>query len=174
MFAAQPYRLTALRGLAALALGGLAGCAMDREADVRAQLDTWVELGATSYFQSTMECTAGVFATGSQYLSAPVQTVRSVRQGLLLMGHDIAVAFDVSGQTPTLVSEAVMTADLPKGLGVLSSGVAAKGCMDDTLTRSYLAALHSDQAMLIFDPASNVMAVLDRAGERIFYARGNI
>ena len=174
MILAQPYRMTALGGLAALALFGLAGCAMDREADVRAQLANWVKLGATSYFKSTMECTAGVFETASDYPSASLQIVRTVRQGLMLLGHDIAVAFEIAGQTPTLVSEAVMTADLPQGLGILSSGVAAKGCMNDPLVRSYLSALHSERAILIFDPASNVLAVLDRDGQRIFYARGNV
>jgi hypothetical protein len=174
MTLAQPYRLSALAGVVALALTGPAGCAMDREAEVRARLAEWVEPGDTLWFRSTMDCTAAVFRTKTVTPSPDVQRVTSVRQGLLLLGHDVIVGFDVDGLSPTQVSEEVMSADLPRGLGVLSSGVAAKGCMDEQTTRSYLSALHSDQAMLIFDPAGKVLAVLDRAGQRIFFARGTV
>ena len=174
MTRAHSLRLTALAGGAILALAGLAGCALDREAKVRAQLEQWVELGDTTYFESAPDCTLGVFATEATELSPKLQTVPSVRQGLLLMGHDLAVAFAVEGQTPTLITEEVMTADLPTGLGVLSAGIAAKNCMTPEVTRSYLSALHSDQATLIFDPANNALAVFDRLGERIFYARSGV
>ncbi|MBE1283008.1 MAG: hypothetical protein GJ676_06825 [Rhodobacteraceae bacterium] len=179
MIRALPYRRKfglklAGPSLATLALTGLVGCALDREAQVRALLDSWVVLGRTTYFKSTMECTAGLFDTHSDQLSIMLQRVPTVRQGLLLMGHDLAVAFDVAGRTPTEVSEDVMEADLPKGLGVLTSGVAAKNCMDEALTVNYLEALHSERAMLIFDPTSNGLAILDRDRQRIFFARGPV
>ena len=174
MTMAQPYRLAALSGAALLALSGLTGCAMDREAKVRALLGAWVELGSTTWFRSTMDCTAAVFRTETPNPAPEVQQVRSVRQGLMLLGHDITVGFGIGGLSPTQISEKVMQADLPKGLGVLSAGLAARGCMDEATERSYLSALGSEHALLIFVPSRNVLAVLDRAGQQIFFARGNV
>ena len=174
MARARPIRLTALVGGAMLALAGLVGCALDREAMVRAQLDQWVELGDTTYFESSTDCTLGMFEVETVDLSPDLQRVPSVRQGLLLLGHDLAVAFDIEGRPPTQISEDVMRADRHKALGLLSSGIAAKNCMTPKVTQSYVTALRSEQAILIFDPTNNALAVLDRLGGRIFYARSGV
>ena len=173
MTLAQPYRLTALAGLA-LALMGLVGCALDSESEVRAQLATWVNLGETHYFDSSMGCTAGLFAVEDTRLRSFITKVRSVDSGLKAIEEDKTVAFDIAGQSPSLVSEAVMTADLPKGLGLLSSGVAAKDCMKDGLKRAYLTTLNSAQAVMIYDAKTNAVAILDRINKRVFFARGDV
>lgn len=173
MVLARPYRRMPLRGLMALAFLGLAGCAMDEEAEVRAQAETWAALGDTIYFESKWTCTAAVFAVEETRIRSFITKVRKVDRGLRLTGEGETVAFDVDGLSPTEVSEAVMSADLPKGLSVLNSGVAAKDCMEGTVPAAYLSALNDPQAVLIFAPENKAMAVLDRRNKRLFYARGN-
>ncbi|MFT7594406.1 MAG: hypothetical protein ACI8R4_001727 [Paracoccaceae bacterium] len=153
------------------ALVGLAGCSLDKESAVRAQLGAWVKLGETLYFDSRFECTAGVFETGSDDVHLAAQTVSLVADGVRLIGQKRVVAFDVPGQSPTLVSEAIMSSDLPKGLGILNAGVGAKNCMDDEVQHAYLKVLTTPGGILIFDPAAKVMAILDRAGDRVFFMR---
>ncbi|KAE9627614.1 hypothetical protein [Parasedimentitalea maritima] len=174
MTLAQSYRRAAKAVLVVLALTGLAGCAMDKEDEVRAQIGDWVSLGDTSYFKSSMSCTAGVFEVEGVRITSLISKARSVATGMTLLKSGEAVAFDVKGLSPNAVSEQIMTKDLPQGLGVLSSGVAGKGCMDETTKNAYLRALLDPEAVLMFDPNGNVMAVLDRHNERLFFSRGTV
>lgn len=173
MTGARPYP----RGLwrpAALALLGLAACALDREAEVRAQLGGWMPLGDTLYFESKLECTAGVFATQADFLQGKVRTVSTLHDGLAALGKEATVAFELEGMTPDQVSQAVMSADLPKGLGVLSSGLSARACMDEDTKSAYLGALKSPAALLVFAPENNALVILDRDGRQVFFARGDV
>jgi len=174
MSVAQRYRRAVYAVLASLALTGLASCAMDSEQEVRALVGDWVTLDETAFFKSGMNCTAGVFKLETTRISSLVTHARSVRGGMEAMADGKPVAFMISGLSPTLVSEQVMTADLPQGLGVLSSGVAGKDCMDDGTKRSYLRALLDPNAVLIFEPVEKFMVVVDKTNARLFFSRGNV
>ncbi|MCE8509885.1 hypothetical protein KBY28_15650 [Ruegeria pomeroyi] len=173
MFGARTY-LRASHPLAALALIGLAACALDREAEVRAQLGGWMPLGDTLYFESKLECTAGLFATQADFLQNKVRTVSTLNDGLAALSKEAIVAFDLEGETPDQVSQAVMSADLPKGLGILASGLSARACMDEGTRSAYLSALHSPAALLIFAPDNNALVILDRDRRQVFFARGDV
>lgn len=174
MSLAHPYRRAAYAALAALALIGLAGCAMDKEEEVRAQIGDWVKLGETGYFHSTMSCTAAVFRVKGLRITSLISKARTVGTGMTLLKQGNAVAFDLKGLSPNAVSEEIMTIDLAQGIGVLSSGVAGKDCMSADVKRAYLRALLDPEAVLMFDPNGNMMAVLDRRRKWMFYARGTV
>lgn len=169
--------MTGRRALRAACVASLlavaAACALDAEEEVRAQAETWAALGDTAYFESKWTCTAAVFAVEEPRIRSFITKVRSVERGLRLLGEGETVAFAVDGLSPTQVSEAVMSADLPKGISVLNSGVSARDCMEGTVPAAYLAALNDPQSILIFAPENKAMAVLDRRNLRLFYARGN-
>ncbi|NRB17362.1 MAG: hypothetical protein HRU33_07240 [Rhodobacteraceae bacterium] len=171
---AQSYRRVAHAALVALALTGLAGCAMDKEDAVRARVGTWVNLGDTRYFKSSMDCTAGVFDVEGSRITSLITKARSVATGMVMLKDGEAVAFDVKGLSPNAVSEQIMSKDLPQGIGVLSSGIAGKNCMSKPVKAAYLRALLDPDSVLMFDPDGNVMAVLDRRNERLYYARGTV
>lgn len=156
------------------AMIALAGCALDRETQVRALLERWFALGETDYFESTLECTAAVIDLKGVEIRETIIVVRTIEKGLKVLGDGKAIAFDVPETSPTLVSEAVATADLPKGLGILSSGVSAKNCMTDQVRDRYLNALLLPGSVLFFDPSDNALAVLDRDNAQVFFARGNV
>ncbi len=170
----QPYRFRPLRGLAVLALCGLAGCVMDEEQDVRAQLDRWVNLGDTIYFKSERKCTAGAFKVEETRVRSFITRVRNIPRGLRLIGENTSVAFDLTGQSPTQVSSALMEADLARGMAILSSGLAARACMTAEASDAYYKALRSPDAVLIVDPEAKALAVLDRQNRWVFYARGEV
>ena len=171
---AQPYRRAVYAVLALLALTGLASCAMDSEQEVRSLVGDWVALDETTFFKSGMNCTAAMFELESTRITSLVTHARSVRGGMEAMAEGKPVAFIIKGLSPTLVSERVMTANLSQGLGVLSSGVAGKACMDDRTKRAYLRALMDPNAVLIFEPTKKFMAVVDKTNARLFFARGNV
>lgn len=174
MSVARPFRRAVYAVLASLALTGLASCAMDSEQEVRSLVGEWVTLDETAFFKSGMNCTAGVFKLETNRISSLVTHARSVRGGMDAMAEGRPVAFMISGLSPTLVSEQVMTANLSQGLGVLSSGVAGKDCMDDRTKQAYLRALMDPNAVLIFEPTEKFMAVVDKTNSRLFFARGNV
>jgi hypothetical protein len=167
-------RIIFLPAVVGLALTGLAGCAMDKEDEVRARIGDWVTLGDTSYFKSTMDCTAGVFDVEGVRITSLITKARSVATGMTLLKEGEAVAFDVKGLSPNAVSEQIMSKDLPQGIGVLSSGISGKNCMSDPVKNAYLRALLDPDSVLMFDPDGNVMAVLDRSNEKLYYARGTV
>ncbi|WP_146344736.1 hypothetical protein [Falsiphaeobacter marinintestinus] len=160
--------------LAIAAIATLAGCAMDSEAKVRTQLGAWVNLGETVYFESRMDCTAALFKTRSTTARASVSMVRTLPDGLRLISAGETVGFDLPAQSPNAISQQVMSADLPNGLGLVSSGISGKNCMSDTVQRAYLTALTSDNSIMIYAPSTNALAVLDVQQGQVFFARGDV
>ena len=166
------YRQSAFAGLAALALTGLAGCALDKEGAVRAQISDWVKLGETRYFYSTVDCTAGVFEVKGRRITSLISKAHSVATGVRLLKNGNTVAFELDGQSPNIVAELIMSKNRLQGIEVLSSGVSGKNCMNKPVKAAYLQALLDPTSVLIFDPNGNVMAVLDRSNNQLFFSRG--
>ncbi|MCI5095993.1 MAG: hypothetical protein MRY77_06745 [Rhodobacteraceae bacterium] len=172
MLLARSYPAAARTGLAALVLTGLAGCAMDKETKVRARLGNWLELGVTTYFKSTNTCTAALFDGRFGPGMSMVQTVQSVQQGMVLLAHDIPVRFDIEGQTPSAVLQAIKRVDTPRGRTLLASEAAGHSCMEADLKQAYARLSQSRNAVLIIDPAENGVVVKDRQNQQVFFMRG--
>jgi len=160
--------------LLALGLLGFAGCAMDKEAAVRAQLNNWLVLEDTHYFKSKRDCTAGLFTTGAKQIMSGITKVRSAGQGLRLIGQGRAVAFDLADRTPAQVQEEIDRSDHSVGLAMLASGLAAKPCLTPTLKSAFADALSADGVVLIYDPGNHALALFEGARKRVFYTRGEL
>ena len=147
---------------------------MDREAELRAEIGDWVAPGATLYFDSRMTCTAARFETLS---ARPLPAVAMARSLDAALGHIEAgrvVGFDLEGVSPTLISEAVMSADLPDGIGLLSAGVGGKDCMDDAEKTLYFAALNDPAVTMIYVPQGDMLLLLDATAKQVFVLRGDV
>ncbi|CRL09240.1 hypothetical protein [Phaeobacter italicus] len=169
---AQSYHKTARRAVAVLALMGLAGCAMQDEAQARAAVGDWVQLGETQYYFSRRNCAAGVFEIKATRISSRLPKARSIKAGLRLLDNNSPVAFEVAGLSPDMVSLEVMSADSTRGNSILRSGIVGKDCMLDDVSDAYLKALLHPASVLIYDPTEPFMAVVDRQNRRLFYAQG--
>lgn len=160
----------ALSALAVLVVLGLAGCGMDRETGVRAQLDDWVFLGDTVFFKSTPGCTAGLFE--AKGVKSSVAKVQGIDRGLRLIGQGTTVAFDLADMSPAATQEAIDGIDRSVGLAILASGLAARDCFTDELKQAFSNALHAEDVVLLFGPDNHAVALFDRSGKRVFYTRG--
>lgn len=160
--------------LMALALFWLTGCALDREGAVRAQLNNWIILGDTEYFSSAWGCTGGVFSVSSDTIKNTIQSVNSIDRGMRFITDGKDVAFEVNGQTPDQVHQALDRADRYTGVVILVSALDAKDCYGDELAAEFFQVLGSPRAVLMYSPQNRAMALFDRADNRIFYARGRI
>ena len=172
MIMAQPYRQSVLAG--ALALAGLAGCAKDDEAKLRAEIADWVDPGATLYFDSRLTCTAARFETRSTRPLPKVVMVESLEQGIDRIAAGRVVGFALEGISPTRISEAVMSANLPGGIGIVSAGVGAKDCMDSAEQARYFEALNNPTVTMIYAPKANILMLLDVAAKQVFVMRGDV
>jgi len=159
--------------LTAISLLFLTACALDRQSAVRAQLDGWVVLRETLYFNSTRICTAGLFATGASTILSGAKKVRSIARGVRAVGQGDVVAFDVPGLSPADVQSAIDATTRPVSLAILTSGLAAKDCLTDDLQEAFTNALFAPDAVLIFDPASRAVAVFDRMQKQVFFTRAD-
>lgn len=174
-FAPRPRRTARIGGLALSAALGLSACALDKETHVRAALQEFLKLGETYYFYTTTQCTAALFDVKASRISSFAKKVRSVDAGLAALGEedDIQpISFEIPGLSPTAVTEEVMTRDLPKGLGVLTAGVAGKDCMAKEMEVAYFNALLDPTSVMIFDPEDKFTVIFDRRNSRAFYSRG--
>ncbi|WP_417816665.1 hypothetical protein [Tritonibacter scottomollicae] len=158
--------------LALLSAALIAACSLDQEEKVRAQVEDWVKLGETHYFFSRVNCTAALFEVKATRISSMVKKVRDVETGMRMITEGTAVAFEIDGMSPTVVTEQIMTRDLPQGIGVLSSGTSGKDCMAVEMEEAYFNALLDPTSVLIFEPEEKFMAVFDRRNRRLFYSRG--
>ncbi|MCW9043523.1 MAG: hypothetical protein OQK05_09300 [Pseudopelagicola sp.] len=168
----QPYRGSVRAGVLALAV--LAGCAKDDEAEVRAELGDWVTPGATLYFQSRLGCTAARFETRSPRPLPGVAMAQSLADVMRHVAAERTVAFNVEGHSPTRVSEEVMRANLPGGIGLLSAGVGGKACMDDAEQARYVTALNDPGVVMIYAPQGNALVLLDTGRREVFFVRGDV
>lgn len=151
----------------------VAGCAKQKEEDIRTRLGNWVNLGETLYFYSSAGCSAAVFGLKSTRISSTVARARTLQKGQKALELKQPVFFDIKGESPHSVTEQLMNASLHKGIGLISSGIAAKSCMTETLQAYYLRALLDENADLVFDPEDAAMIVVDGENRWLFYARGD-
>lgn len=150
----------------------LVGCDLDRESDVRASVEDWVKIGETLYFVSRSSCTAALFDVKSTRISSVLKKVRSLEAALRAVKGVQPIAFEIAGSSPTQVTEDIMTADLPTGLGLLTAGTSAKACMADEMGNAYYNALLDPTSIMIFDPELRSVAVFDNRNKRLFYSHG--
>ncbi len=165
--------------MALVALTGLlTGCSrLDTEAGVRAHIKTWVFLAQTRHFTSRSTCTAAIFDTISGELrgSGPVRRVADLQSGQRLLAEGRAVAFELPGLTPNMVSEALMSVNLSEGLGLISSFVGPSlTCMTEAFQNDVYLALMSPDTVMIYDPSRNALLLLHRPSQIAFYLRGNV
>ncbi|MEQ5868430.1 hypothetical protein J4E08_00805 [Sagittula sp. NFXS13] len=162
-------------GLIGLTL--LASCfPMDAEEELREELKQFVYLAQTRRFESQATCTAAIFdLAGTGVRSEAVRTVSNVRAGLKLVQEGRAVAFDVPGLTPNMVSEQMMSINLYAGMGLISSFVGPSlACMDDQFQVDAYYALMSQDTLTIYDPTMNAIMLLHRPRQLLFFMRGNV
>ena len=153
----------------------LASCALDSEEDVRSALLLWLDLDKTLDFSSRSTCTVAVFSVKSAFVGPSIVRAESIKDGLEHSRAGAPVVFALPDMSPNAVSEAIMSQDLPSGLGLLSSGVGpALSCMSEQTQRGFYAAIMASDAMTIYDPGGNVLIVLQGPEKRAYFLRGNV
>ena len=137
---ARATRIMAIRIVAALlAAVSLAGCRLDQEERLRAELAGWLDLRDTLEFQSRSTCTGAVFLLENTGISDQVTRATSVDTAIHYLRAGRIVAFELFDTSPTVVSEQIMTASLEQGLGLLSNGIGpAKRCPGPLIVEIYV------------------------------------
>lgn len=172
MILARPNTMSVLAG--AIALAGLAGCAMDDEKTVRAEVDQWVDIGTTLSFHSEMTCTAAVFGLSQDSVKSAAPHAVTIAEGLSLLRRGGVAAFESPTHSPADISAQLMSADLGLGNGVLASGLGGGNCLNEPWRALYQAAIQRPGAVLIFKRDGNALVIVDRAAGQVFFARGDV
>jgi hypothetical protein len=169
---AQPLHMTKLAG--AIALATLAGCAMDTEAEVRDQVDAWVDIGETLHFDSGFGCTGGVFRMASGQVKSTAPHAVSIREGLSLLSQVGTASFQMDGLSPSDISGQINSMDISVGTGVLAAGLGARDCLEGPWKAAYKSALQTRGAVLIYSLKHKALVVIDRAAQRVYFSRGDV
>lgn len=160
----------AVAGLAAC----LSACALDEPASARAFADRWLHVDAQTYFTSQRGCTVAVYRLSSGTVRAGGTRVYDLRQGIGRLRTGQAVAFGDPNGTPDGLSRAIMSADLPVGLGLLSSVTGPRACMTDEVAQGVGRMIATPGVMTIYDPAENIVILLDAATRHAVLMRGEV
>ncbi len=164
-----------LFGRMAVLLALLSACTLDKEAELRAQLSGWIFLAQTRHFVSKMSCTVAVFDLVRPDISSKVERAKSIETALTRVRKGRPVLFDIPNVSPNEISQQLMSKDLGKGLGMLSTGVGpAKDCMEDEVAAGYYAVLMSSDTRTIYDPAGDALLMIYPQGNLAFFLRGNV
>ncbi|MGH1356865.1 MAG: hypothetical protein ACRBBS_17575 [Thalassovita sp.] len=158
----------------AIALATLAGCAIDKEQDVRAQVDAWIDIGDTMHFTSQMGCTAGVFRLSSIEVKSPAPHAVTIREGLSLLKQVGVASFQTPDLSPSDISAQINSVDMGVGTGILTSGLGGRECLEGDWRAAYTAALETKGGILIFKRDGNALVVVDRKTQRVYFARGDV
>lgn len=172
MTLAQPISTSMLAG--AVALATLAGCAMDKEQAVRAQVDAWVDIGETLHFNSQMGCTAAVFQLASTEVKSAAPHAVTIRDGMTLLAQIGAVSFQTPDLSPSDISAQINSMETSIGNGVLVAGLGARDCLTGDWKAAYLDALLAKGGILIFKRDGNALAIVDRRTQRVYFGRGDV
>lgn len=153
----------------------LSGCALDEEAALRNQLSGWIYLSKTLFFKSEVTCTVAVFDLARPEISSKIPRARSIDTALIRVRDGQPVLFDIQDTSPNTLSEQLMSRDLGKGLGMLSTGVGpVKDCMADEIAAGYYQILMSPDTRTVYDAAGNALLMVYPPGNLAFFLRGNI
>lgn len=160
---------------AMMMLGMLAGCALDSEDELRRVLGSRLYLLDTVHFSSAGNCTAAVFTLALAEFRAPFPMAVSLEGALDKLEAGEAAHLHLEGLTPNEISEAVMSHDLPTGLGLISAGIGpAQDCMSDPVSRGYYRVLTSVETQMVYLPEENALLLLYPPEKLAFFLRGNI
>lgn len=146
----------------AVPLALLPGCgALDKEDQLRAELADWLYLAETRYFASKHNCTVAVFDVARAEVRTVVPRVSSVETALLRIEKGEPVFFRTQQSTPNEISQALMSKNLQKGVGMLTAGTGpTTGCMTDGIAAGYYRILTSDETLTIYDSAGEALLLI--------------
>lgn len=163
------------RGILALAgIVMLSGCERHSEAEARALLAGWVDLGETLYFQSQRECTAAVFRVKSADIKSRVPVYDSAEAAVYSGGKQRPFAITAKGKSADQVFIDLMNADRPTGVAVQSVGLVAKPCMSNKASNTFYAALKADPSTVIFSYEDAAFAVLNPVRGVVVLTSGDV
>lgn len=135
--------------------------ALDEEEALRADLAQWIYLAQTRYFTSKRNCTVAVFDVARAEVRTVVPRVSSVETALLRIEKGQPVYFRTRQTTPNEISQALMSKNLQKGVGMLTAGTGpTTDCMTDGIAAGYYRILTSDQTLTIYDPAGEALLLV--------------
>lgn len=149
--------------------GALAGCAPS-EADLRAELGQWFKLAEADHFKTTWDCVAAEFVTETDGRKKALRPTGDMAKALKMLKNDERVAIEVPGWTPNEISEWIASRDLAMGIAVVTAGASAQSCMSEMMKTHYYEALHSREAVVVFDRPENAIIIYDANAGRVFYA----
>ena len=152
----------------------LAACAQDDEASLYAEVSAWIPIEKTIFFASRMGCTAALYLVDGAELSATVTQATSLADSVSMMRKDGPVLIDLGDVSPNDISSSISTVDLPEGIGLISSGLGARDCMDETQQLDFYRVLQDPTARMIYDSAQNTLGVWHPELQLLFVGRGDI
>ncbi|WP_438991262.1 hypothetical protein [Lentibacter sp.] len=159
--------------LAALAV--LAGCELDTEESLKKQLSARLYILEVMHFTSKSSCTAAVFTLALGEFRKPYPLAETLDSALARVRDQKQVQFALEGLSPNEITEAIMSRDLPNGLGLISAGIGpARDCMDARIARGYHRVLLSPVSQMVYLPEENALMILYPPEKLAFFLRGNV
>lgn len=165
-------RMQAIRAMISmLALLWLVACRLDDTDSARAVLAEWLWPEQAMYVTSTAKCTAAVFRLDVLGLRPGTVQTRRPRDGIAALQGGQAVAFVGPDLSPDRVSQDVMSADLPTGIGLLSVAMAARPCMTDEIAIGINRLMLQPGVATIYAPSQRVLVLVDASERRAVLMR---
>jgi len=158
--------------LAPLALLVLSGCAQMDEAQARGVLERWFWLGENVYFRSTRDCTAAVYTLRSDEVKSTLNPEMQVGAALAGLARGKVMGITHPEGTPDEAFIEVMNQNRPVGVALQDAAFSARACMDGEAQGIFHQVLSTPGALLVFDHAAGIVAVMDGQAGLVVLAGG--
>jgi len=153
----------------------LGGCELDTEESLKKKLSARLYILETMHFTSKSSCTAAVFTLALGEFRKPYPLAETIDRALERIRAQKHVQFALEGLTPNEITEAIMSRDLPNGLGLISAGIGpASDCMDQRISRGYHRVLLSPASQMVYMPEDNALLIVYPPEKLAFFLRGNV
>ena len=139
----------------------LSGCVLETEEEARAGLAQWVYPGELLAFGADRRCVAAAFRLTGPLLRGTAMHSNIAERAVWHIGRGEAVAMQDPRMTPHDLSSAVMSNDLSRGLGLLTSVTGPRACMTDAMSRGVMSLILTPGATMIYDPQTYTVVIAD-------------
>ena len=97
---------------------------------------------------------------------------------LLRISTTVLLVFALAGcaldKPDSALSQAIMSTDLPLGLGMLSSVMGPRACMTDEVAQGVSRMLTAQGVITVYDPEQNIVILLDGITRHAVLMRGAV
>lgn len=150
----------------------VAGCVRDTEADMRARVSQWFQIGETLAFASASRCAAGAFRLVQTDIGSGIALEYDTEAMVRLLGGRTVVAVDNPKRSPDQIMVEAANAARTHGMSMRRTALEARDCMEGPIGQEFQRLLVNASTVFAYDREHGAVMLMDRRNRVLVVAVG--